>query len=103
MPHGRRGRQRGRRWIDQLPATDCYMPRTDVGGPTGIVNINLEELEAIRLVDLIDMTQEEAAFSMGISRKTLWRDLVSARKKVAQALVNGWRIEIAGGDYALRQ
>jgi len=33
-----------------------------------------------------ELTQEEAAKRMGISRGTLWRSLYSARKKIATAL-----------------
>ena len=64
--------------------------------------LTFEELEAIRLVDLEGMDQQEAAFHMGVSRKTLWNDLKSARKKVAMALINGYAIRIEGGSYALR-
>jgi hypothetical protein len=66
------------------------------------VYLSFEELETLRLVDLEGMEQAQAAFCMGISRKTLWNDLKSARKKVALALVNGWAIRIEGGNYALR-
>lgn len=66
------------------------------------VYLTYEELEAIRLVDLEGMDQQEAAFHMGVSRKTLWNDLKSARRKVAQALINGYAIRIEGGSYALR-
>jgi predicted DNA-binding protein (UPF0251 family) len=31
---------------------------------------------------------------MGVSRKTLWNDLQSARRKVSEALTKGWAIEI---------
>jgi predicted DNA-binding protein (UPF0251 family) len=48
------------------------------------------------------MQQEEAAYTMGVSRKTLWNDLKSARRKVAEALVNGWAIRIEGGSYIVR-
>jgi predicted DNA-binding protein (UPF0251 family) len=64
--------------------------------------LTLEELEAIRLVDLQGMHQEEAALHMGVSRKTLWNDLKSARKKVAMALIRGYAIRIEGGNYVLR-
>ncbi len=66
------------------------------------VVLTLEELEALRLVDFEGMYQEEAALEMGVSRKTLWNDLKSARKKVAEALINGWAIRIEGGSYVLR-
>lgn len=66
------------------------------------IYLTLEELEAIRLVDLEGLDQQEAAFNMGVSRKTLWNDLKSARKKVAMALINGYAIRIEGGSYILR-
>lgn len=64
--------------------------------------MTLEELEAVRLVDLLDLDQEEAAFYMGISRKAFWNDLMNARKKIAAALVYGMGLRIEGGSYVLR-
>lgn len=55
-----------------------------------------EELEALRLVDLLHYDQESAAVQMGVSRKTLWRDLHAGRKKVVEALIEGKRLEMAG-------
>ena len=66
------------------------------------ISITLEELEAVRLVDLLDLDQEDAAFYMGISRKAFWNDLMNARKKIAAALVYGMGIRIEGGSYVLR-
>ena len=65
--------------------------------------ITLEELEAIRLVDLLELQQQEAALYMGVSRKALWNDLRSGRKKVASALIYGLGIRIEGGSYLLRE
>ncbi len=48
-----------------------------------------EELEALRLIDLADLSQEEAAVAMGVSRSTLQRILAAGRKQVALALVEG--------------
>lgn len=48
-----------------------------------------DELEALRLCDLEDLTQEEAGGRMGVSRGTVQRILSSARKKVALALTSG--------------
>jgi predicted DNA-binding protein (UPF0251 family) len=64
--------------------------------------MTLEELEAVRLVDLLDLEQEEAAFFMGISRKAMWNDLNCARKKIASVLVYGMGLRIEGGSYILR-
>lgn len=47
------------------------------------------ELEALRLADLVGLSQEEAGARMGVSRGTVWRLLQSARKKNAQALMEG--------------
>jgi len=47
------------------------------------------ELEALRLVDLEGLSQEDAGIRMEVSRGTVWRLLQSARKKVAQALTEG--------------
>jgi predicted DNA-binding protein (UPF0251 family) len=96
-----RGRRRGRRWISEIPQVRCFLPE---GCPrTEAVCLSLEELETVRLVDLLELEQEEAAFYMGISRKAFWNDLASARKKIATALVYGAGIVIEGGSYILRE
>ena len=66
------------------------------------ISVTLEELETVRLVDLLELDQEAAAFYMGISRKALWNDLMNARKKIAAALVYGMGLRIEGGSFALR-
>ncbi|MDK2974903.1 MAG: uncharacterized protein PWP08_1274 [Methanofollis sp.] len=84
----RRGRRRAERIIDGRTNCSCFFPQCgpDAGEP---VILRPEEIEALRLVDLLGMQQEEAAEAMGVSRKTLWRDLHEARRKVAGAIVNG--------------
>ncbi len=51
-----------------------------------------EELEALKLCDLDDLTQADAGERMGVSRGTVQRILSSARKKVAKALSKGQAI-----------
>ena len=97
-----RGRCRGRRWVEHFPETTYFRPYGPPQPTNQTTILTIEELEALRLVDLEDLTQEEAAARMGVSRKTLWNDLQRARKKVASALVNGHAIRIQGGDYILR-
>jgi hypothetical protein len=63
-----------------------------------IVEITYPEIEALRLVDYEGLTQEEAAAQMGISRRSLWSDVNSARKKVAYALSNGCALQITGSE-----
>ena len=89
-----RGRPRVRRMIGDQGAFRCFGPLC--GGPDEFVVVLPEEVEALRLVDLQGLEQEEAAVALGGSRKTLWRDLHDARAKVADALVHGKTIRIAG-------
>ena len=58
------------------------------------VGLNLDELEALRLCDLKNLDQLEAAKKMKVSRSTLQRILMSARKKIAEALIKGKAIRI---------
>jgi predicted DNA-binding protein (UPF0251 family) len=89
-----RGRPRVRRRIREGAAFRCFGPLC--GRPGEVVLLLPEEVEALRLVDLAGLEQEEAAQVLGVSRKTLWRDLHEARGKVADALVHGKMIRIAG-------
>jgi len=58
------------------------------------VEIGIDELEALRLCDLKDLEQKEAAKKMKVSQSTLQRILTSARKKVVEALTEGKAIKI---------
>lgn len=65
------------------------------------VVLTVDEFEAIRLKDLEGLEQEAAAKKMNISQPTFFRLLDSARKKIADAIVNGKAIKIEGGKYKL--
>jgi len=72
--------------------------------PAGVPKHNLEEvilsideIEAIRLSDYEGLYQADAAEGMGVSRQTLGNTLKSARKKIADALINGKSIKLGGG------
>jgi predicted DNA-binding protein (UPF0251 family) len=58
------------------------------------VELNLDEMEALRLCELEELDQIEAAKEMQISQSTLQRLLSSAHKKIADALINGKAIKI---------
>ncbi len=60
-----------------------------------------DELEAVRLIDLEQVEQKKAAKQMKISQPTLSRLLTSARKKIADSLINGKAIKIEGGNYRI--
>jgi len=59
--------------------------------------LTLDELEAIRLADLEELYQDEAALRMGVSRQTFGNIVRSAHNKIADALVNAKALKIAGG------
>jgi predicted DNA-binding protein (UPF0251 family) len=56
-----------------------------------------DELEAIRLADLDEKYQQEAAENMNVSRQTFGNIVRSAHWKIADALVNGKALKIEGG------
>ena len=63
------------------------------------VDLLFEEYEALRLADYEDLTQEEAAKQMNISRPTFTRLYDKARKNIARAFVEGKAIIIRGGTF----
>ncbi len=54
-----------------------------------------DELEAIRLSDLMSLSQEEAALQMNISRATFGRIVNKAHEKIADSIINGKAIKIS--------
>jgi len=97
------GRPRCLRNVSKIPDVDYFKPRGIPLVDLEAVVLSVEELEAIKLVDFQGLEHEEAAQKMNVSRKTLWRDLKSGRKKVADALINGKAIEIKGGNFVVRK
>lgn len=63
------------------------------------VTLTVDEIEAIRLADLEDLYQEDAALQMNISRQTFGRILASAHRKIAEAIIHAKALRIEGGEY----
>jgi uncharacterized protein len=59
-----------------------------------IVSLSLEETEAIRLKNIEELDQVQAAKKMHTSQSTFQRILSSAYKKITDAIVNGKAIRI---------
>ncbi|MBU0591917.1 DUF134 domain-containing protein [Candidatus Micrarchaeota archaeon] len=94
MPRPRKCRR-----VSSEPETVYFKP---VGVPLRDLReleITIDELESLKLVDYHELEQIEASKKMGISQSTLHRLLISARKKISEALTDGCAIKISGGDY----
>lgn len=92
-------RPRRCRRICEEPAYESFIPEgIPCGGP---VRLALDEYEALRLIDLEKLTHEQCARQMDISRTTVTEIYEAAREKVADCIVNGRPLVIAGGDYRL--
>jgi uncharacterized protein len=90
------------------PRNIAGRPAASVFKPCGVplreleeIVMTLDEFEAIRLADLDDHYQEQAADQMAVSRATFSRIMDSAHKKVADALVHGKALRIEGGPVHL--
>ena len=87
-----------------------FLPQVTYFKPAGVplthlqeVRLSIEEAEAIRLKDIEGLEQDECAQRMHISRPTFHRIVESARRKLADALINGKAIQIEGGNFGLPQ
>ncbi|MCD6410328.1 DUF134 domain-containing protein [bacterium] len=76
------------------PKAAYFKPRAVPLSMLEEVNLMADELEALRLCDLKNINQVDAAKQMKISQSTLNRILLSARKKIADALIHGKAIKI---------
>ena len=90
-----------RRFVGKAPEISAFKPMGIPARHLKQVKLALDEYEAIRLVDLEGMDQEEAAQLMAISRSTLSRVIDRARKKLAETIVQGKALVIEGGNVEL--
>jgi len=89
------------RRVNSIPGATHFKP---AGIPLRVMDevlVSIEEAEAVRLKDLKAMGQEECAENMNVSRPTFQRILISARQKIADALLNGKAIRIGGGNFEM--
>lgn len=96
-----RGRPKIKRTIRFFPEITYFKPAGIPLRNLPEVILSMDEMEAIRLAELEDMDQEEAAKKMNISRITFLRILHSAHKKIAESLIYGKAIRMRGGDYTM--
>jgi predicted DNA-binding protein (UPF0251 family) len=94
---------RPRKWrrVASIPEVTYFKPAGIPLRALEDVGLTVEEVEALRLKDLAALQQVECAERMHISRPTFHRILRSARRKIADAFVNGKAIRVEGGNFAL--
>lgn len=92
-------RPQKRRQIGRNPGVCYFKPRGVPLRDLKEVALTVDEYEAVRLADLRGLPHEQAGNCMGVSRATFGRILQRARRKIAEAIVNGMAIRIEGGNY----
>lgn len=85
------------RCVEESPAADYFKPRGIPMSELEEVVLQLDELEALRLVDHDGLSQEDAGKRMGVSRGTIGRLVETGRRTVVDALIHGKALRIAGG------
>ncbi len=83
------------------PGITYFKPRGVPLADLEEVVLHVDEFEAVRLKDLEGFEQEECARKMNISQPTFHRIVLSARKKIADAIINGKAIKIEGGSFRI--
>ena len=92
-------RPRKNRMVCHFPDNLSFSPTDGVSGEPVILTV--DEYESIRLIDWENLSQEQCAERMQVARATVQLIYASARRKLAQVLVQGRPMLIQGGDYRL--
>jgi len=89
------------RWIGARPSVTLFKPHGLSMRQLEHVALAEDELEALRLADLENLSHAQAATAMNVSRATFGRIVGRARQHTADALIHGKAIVIGGGpvDY----
>lgn len=88
------------RKVCHFPQSLSFSPADPVAEKTPII-LTVDEYETLRLIDREGCSQEECGEWMGVARTTVQMIYASARKKLAEMLVDGRPLQIAGGNYRL--
>ena len=86
-----------KRLVHSPPQVTHFRPVDVPPGDLDRERLSLDEYEAIRLADLLQLDHMESAKSMQISRPTFSRLVMKARHKVARMLIEGRELFITGG------
>ena len=89
------------RKVCHYPQTLEFLPQNNNAQEQEPIVLTVDEYEAIRLIDRRCMSQEQCAAFMQIARTTVQRIYETARKKLADFVVEGRPLRIEGGDFRL--
>lgn len=89
------------RFVQQPPAVAFFKPQGIPLFQLDQVVLDVDEFEAIRLVDYEGLHLEDAARQLNVSRATCARIIDSAHHKIGNALTHGHAIRIEGGSFVL--
>lgn len=89
-----RGRPRKIRRVGFLPRSDYFKPRGIPLSSLELIILSYDEAEVLRLIDVEGLDQNAVAEKMAVSRITVQRIYKSARRKVADAIINAKAIKI---------
>jgi len=88
---------KGCRTVAGTPGAWYFKPQGIPMRDLTIIDLALDEFEAIRLADHQGLYQAEAAAAMGVSRQTFGLIIHEAHRKIAQALLLGYGLRINPG------
>ncbi len=88
------------RMICRFPQTLEFAPTKPAEGKEPVI-LTVDEFETIRLIDKEGLSQEQCSQRMQVARTTVQKIYDCARKKLADALVDGLPLKIEGGEYRL--
>jgi len=95
-------RPKSNRIVHEPPIFTEFKPVGSRGQTLEVIDLSLDEFEALRLADQKAMSHAEAAEEMEISRSTFTRLIEQARKKLADFIIHGKLLSINGGNIHFR-
>ena len=95
MPRPRKCRR-----VCHFPQNLSFLPAEAAQGKPPVI-LTVDEYETIRLIDKEGFSQEQCGEQMKVARTTVQQVYANARRKLAEAIVEGRALHIAGGDYQL--
>ncbi|MFC1888005.1 DUF134 domain-containing protein [Candidatus Cloacimonadota bacterium] len=95
-------RPKKERSVNRPPLFTAFKPMGVMGTTLEQISLTLDEFEAIRLADYLDMEHSEASEEMQISRSTFTRLIEKARHKISRFIMEGKGLYIEGGNIHFR-